>query len=515
MRLWDAASGQSLRLFEGHHFWVNSVCFSADGRGALSGSSDKLVKLWDLALGRCRQTFEGHTGEIASVCLSDDGRFAVSGAEDSTVKLWDVQTGQCVRTLEGHRYKVTSVCMSRDSRFLLSSSEDRTIKLWMLDWNLDDARPDEWHGGARPYFEAFLTLCTPLTPSTLTQEGKPAVKEKDLTELLFALGCANYGWLRPDEVRLELKKRFAAWKGPPALSSGAGVVPPTEAKAPEVSAPSGVGGVSGPEQLAAFLNKAAMGDIDNFAAFLNKSSKTDVQEAAKNLNAPQNAGANPIPIKQPAASAPTKEETSTNPLPSSLPAAAQAATDGKSSNRFTLEFCDGGSLDVLLKQRGGPLCVEEAGAIIRQALDGLEYAHTAEIPQVKQADGSVGRGRGLVHRDLKPHNIFLSGAGANQIAKIADYGLAKAFDTAGLSGQTRTGVAAGTPHFMPRQQVINFKYAKPEVDVWAMAASLYYLLAGSAQATSRAAKTPGRSYCRPNPCRSANAMRPFQKSWRR
>lgn len=38
---------------------------------------------------------------------------------------------------------------------------------------------------------------------------------------------------------------------------------------------------------------------------------------------------------------------------------------------------------------------------------------------------------------------------------------------------------AGTPYFMPRQQVINFKYAKPEVDVWAMAASLYALLTGS------------------------------------
>jgi serine/threonine protein kinase len=64
------------------------------------------------------------------------------------------------------------------------------------------------------------------------------------------------------------------------------------------------------------------------------------------------------------------------------------------------------------------------------------------------------------------------------MAKVGDYGLAKAFDAAGLSGQTRTGSMAGTPHFMPRQQVVNFKYARPEVDVWAMAASLYNILAG-------------------------------------
>ena len=62
------------------------------------------------------------------------------------------------------------------------------------------------------------------------------------------------------------------------------------------------------------------------------------------------------------------------------------------------------------------------------------------------------------------------------VAKVGDYGLSKAFDLAGLSGQTCTGAVAGTPAFLPRQQVINFKYARPEVDVWAAAAFLYYLL---------------------------------------
>jgi hypothetical protein len=142
----------------------------------------------------------------------------------------------------------------------------------------------------------------------------------------------------------------------------------------------------------------------------------------------------------------------------------------------TLEFCDGGSVDKLMKARGGTLPLAEASAIVLQALDGLQYAHHAEIPEVKLADGRIVPGRGLVHRDLKPHNIFLKGTGSTRVAKVADYGLSKAFDAAGLSGQTRTGTASGTPVFMPRQQVINFKYAKPDVDVWAMAASLYNML---------------------------------------
>jgi serine/threonine protein kinase len=73
----------------------------------------------------------------------------------------------------------------------------------------------------------------------------------------------------------------------------------------------------------------------------------------------------------------------------------------------------------------------------------------------------------------------LSNIDGKIIAKVGDYGLAKAFDLAGLSGQTLTGTQAGTPAFMPRQQLLDFKYARPEVDVWAAAACLYNMLTGS------------------------------------
>ena len=145
---------------------------------------------------------------------------------------------------------------------------------------------------------------------------------------------------------------------------------------------------------------------------------------------------------------------------------------------FNLEYCNGDSIWNLLKRCGYRLSITMAVTIILQALDGLEYAHNAEIPCVKKANGSFGVGKGLVHRHIKPANIFLSNINSSTVVKIADYGIAKAFDLAGLSGQTITENKGVNFPFMPRQQMIDFKYVKPEVDVWAMAATLYNMLTG-------------------------------------
>ena len=145
---------------------------------------------------------------------------------------------------------------------------------------------------------------------------------------------------------------------------------------------------------------------------------------------------------------------------------------------LSLEYCNSGSVVDLMRREGRPLAVDEALEIIRQVLDGLAYAHQAEIPAVKLAQGGFGKGRGLVHRDIKPGNIFLVSQGSKRLVKIGDYGLGKAFDLAGLSGLTMSGSTARSPAFMPRQQILDFKYAEPAVDVWATAASLYFMLTG-------------------------------------
>ncbi len=145
---------------------------------------------------------------------------------------------------------------------------------------------------------------------------------------------------------------------------------------------------------------------------------------------------------------------------------------------FTTDYCEGGSVASLLKSKGGRLPLSLALKIYLQILDGLAYAHQVKVPAIVLADGTSSSGVGLVHRDIKPGNILLTRQESIWQVKIADFGLAKAFDTAGLSGRTATGVSAGTPYYMPRQQIINFKLARPEVDIWAATATFYKMLTG-------------------------------------
>lgn len=111
-----------------------------------------------------------------------------------------------------------------------------------------------------------------------------------------------------------------------------------------------------------------------------------------------------------------------------------------------------------------------------QILDALHYAHHVQLPYIQLPNGEFTQGQGLVHRDIKPSNILLTGNRNQPTAKLADFGLAKSFENAGLTDVTISGRhLEGTMPFMSREQVIN-KYAQPEVDVWSVAACLYFML---------------------------------------
>ncbi len=127
---------------------------------------------------------------------------------------------------------------------------------------------------------------------------------------------------------------------------------------------------------------------------------------------------------------------------------------------FLMEYCNVGNLETL--RRGGKVQLNILVLSILQVLEALTVAHSA----------------GHVHRDLKPQNILLNSDNNSLVTKVSDFGLSKSFILNGFSGMTVTGMSSGSYPYIPREQVVDFKYARPETDIWALGASMYNLLTG-------------------------------------
>jgi tRNA A-37 threonylcarbamoyl transferase component Bud32 len=126
---------------------------------------------------------------------------------------------------------------------------------------------------------------------------------------------------------------------------------------------------------------------------------------------------------------------------------------------LVMEYVERLSLaDVL--DRKGPLPVAHACHYARQAALGLQHAHE----------------RGMVHRDLKPHNLMLTPKG---VVKVLDFGLAKV-RAERAAGQHATGadVVLGTPEYMAPEQALNTKDADIRADLYALGCTLFHLLTG-------------------------------------
>ena len=133
---------------------------------------------------------------------------------------------------------------------------------------------------------------------------------------------------------------------------------------------------------------------------------------------------------------------------------------------FAMPFIDGESLRQRLK-RDGQLPVDEAIDIVGQAAAALGYAHD----------------HGVMHRDVKPDNLLLS----EGHVFVADFGIARALDADG-EALTKTGIAVGTPAYMAPEQASGERQVDQRVDVYALGAVLYEMLAGVAPFTGPSAQ---------------------------
>jgi serine/threonine-protein kinase len=127
------------------------------------------------------------------------------------------------------------------------------------------------------------------------------------------------------------------------------------------------------------------------------------------------------------------------------------------------EFVEGVDARALAGRVGKTLPLEDAVVITLQVLEALDYAH----------------GRNLVHRDVKPSNILVCGKPGAYESLLTDFGLAKNTDEAGVSNFTRQNEVRGTVPFMPPEQVLDCRFVKPPGDLYAVAASLYWMLTGA------------------------------------
>ncbi len=127
---------------------------------------------------------------------------------------------------------------------------------------------------------------------------------------------------------------------------------------------------------------------------------------------------------------------------------------------FAMEYVAGTNLEALAKADAGRYPVDQSCRLTCQILKGLEQAHRM----------------GFVHRDIKPENVLIAQSAEGLCVKISDFGLAKSFRGVGLSGLTFSGEMRGTVPFMPPEQMLDFKTVTPLADLYATAATLYYLL---------------------------------------
>ncbi|MBI4956227.1 MAG: protein kinase [Myxococcales bacterium] len=126
---------------------------------------------------------------------------------------------------------------------------------------------------------------------------------------------------------------------------------------------------------------------------------------------------------------------------------------------IVMELLEGETLGARL-DRVGRLAIRQVAQILAQVARALDKAHRV----------------GIVHRDIKPDNIFLMPSDDDLHVKILDFGIAKGLHLPASGGVTMPGTLVGTPDYMSREQVMHSQAVDAHTDMWALAVTVYEAL---------------------------------------
>src|SRR5918998_666221 len=129
-------------------------------------------------------------------------------------------------------------------------------------------------------------------------------------------------------------------------------------------------------------------------------------------------------------------------------------TENGEASCMAMEYAPGGTLEDLILE-DGPMPPHKAVEVASQIAEALGFAHE----------------RGVIHRDVKPHNVLLSEAGE---VKVADFGIARA---ATATTTSRSNSILGTPSYMSPEQAKGGRVG-PASDLYSLGVVLYEMLTG-------------------------------------
>jgi WD40 repeat protein/serine/threonine protein kinase len=252
VKLWDAWSGEELRVFRAHLGFATNVAFSPNGRRLASGGNDHQLKVWDLtndpplsqlprsksgtyvsciayspdgerlAIGYGLKTeararhpegmrliirngsesilFQGHSDSITSVAFTPNGRRVVTGSKDKTVRLWNASNGATVHVFAGHTGEVADVAISPDGASLATASTDYTLRIWDITAG-QEMRTIDQHDDADPTCVAYTRdgqhLVSGGSDGTVrlwnATTGQPVAKWTAARQAVTSLACSLDG----------------------------------------------------------------------------------------------------------------------------------------------------------------------------------------------------------------------------------------------------------------------------------------------------------------------------------